>query len=70
MRKHLQAEADSSAPPLDPAAPARLVVLAESGLGKGAETVARRITQTIVAEGCSRRPRRTEPELIARERRE
>jgi DNA-binding FadR family transcriptional regulator len=43
-------------------------VLADAGLGKGAETVARNITQTIVAEGLQPGDLvGTEPELIARE---
>ncbi len=51
MRTHLQAEAElfrrrRSTRQLLPDS----VVLADSGLGKGAETVARHITQTIVAE--------------------
>ena len=69
MRKHLQAEADffrrrrSTREPLpDSVAPA------QSTRGKGAETVARNITQTIVTEGLP--PGYmvgTEPELIVRE---
>src|SRR5271154_3743640 len=69
MRKHLQAEADffrrrRSTRQLLPDS----VVLAESAQGKGAEAVARAITQTIVTEGLQ--PGElvgTEPELIARE---
>ena len=69
MRKHLQAEADffrrrRSTRQLLPDS----VVLAQSAQGKGAETVARNITQTIVAEGLQ--PGElvgTEPELIERE---
>ncbi len=69
MRKHLQAEADffrrrRSTRQLLPDS----VVLAESAQGKGAEAVARNITQTIVTEGLQ--PGElvgTEPELIARE---
>jgi DNA-binding FadR family transcriptional regulator len=69
MRKHLQAEAEffrrrRSTRQLLPDS----AVLADSGLGKGAETVARNITQTIVAEDLQ--PGElvgTEPELIARE---
>jgi DNA-binding FadR family transcriptional regulator len=69
MRKHLKAEADffrrrRSTRQLLPDS----VVLAQSGLGKGAETVARNITQTIVTEGMQ--PGElvgTEPELIERE---
>ena len=69
MRKHLQAEADffrhrRSTLQLLPDS----VVLAESGLGKGAETGARRITRTIVTEGLQPGDLvGTEPELIARE---
>ena len=60
MRKHLQAEADffrrrRSTRQLLPDS----VVLAQSVQGKGAEVVARNITQTIVAEGMQPgRPRR------------
>ncbi|MGD0748124.1 MAG: FCD domain-containing protein [Acidimicrobiales bacterium] len=69
MRKHLQAEADffrrrRSTRQLLPDS----VVLAQSGQGKGAEVVARNITQTIVTEGLQ--PGElvgTEPELIERE---
>ncbi len=69
MRKHLQAEADffrrrRSTRQLLPDS----VVLAQSGQGKGAEVVARNITQTIVTEGLP--PGElvgTEPELIERE---
>jgi DNA-binding FadR family transcriptional regulator len=69
MRKHLQAEADffrrrRSTRQLLPDS----VVLAESAQGKGAEAVARAITQTIVTEGLQ--PGElvgTEPELIERE---
>jgi DNA-binding FadR family transcriptional regulator len=69
MRKHLQAEADffrrrRSTRQLLPDS----VVLAQSTQGKGAETVARNITQTIVTEGMQ--PGEmvgTEPELIERE---
>jgi DNA-binding FadR family transcriptional regulator len=69
MRKHLQAEADffrrrRSTRQLLPDS----VVLAQSAQGKGAETVARNITQTIVGEGMQ--PGElvgTEPELIERE---
>jgi len=69
MRKHLQAEADffrrrRSTRQLLPDS----VVLAQSAQGKGAETVARNITQTIVTEGLP--PGElvgTEPELIDRE---
>ena len=69
MRKHLQAEADffrrrRSTRQLLPDS----VVLAQSTQGKGAETVARNITQTIVTEGLQ--PGQlvgTEPELIERE---
>jgi len=69
MRKHLQAEADffrrrRSTRQLLPDS----VVLMQSGPGKGAETVARNITQVIVAEGMQ--PGElvgTEPELIERE---
>ena len=69
MRKHLQAEADffrrrRSTRQLLPDS----VVLAQSAQGKGAETVARNITQTIVTEGLQ--PGQmvgTEPELIERE---
>jgi DNA-binding FadR family transcriptional regulator len=69
MRKHLQAEAEffrrrRSTRQLLPDS----VVLADSGLGKGAETVARHITQTIVAEDLQPGDLvGTEPELIARE---
>ncbi len=69
MRKHLQAEAELFR--LRPSTRQLLpdsVVLAETGLGKGAETVARHITQAIVAEGLQ--PGElvgTEPQLIARE---
>ena len=69
MRKHLQAEADffrrrRSTRQLLPDS----VVLAQSAQGKGAEAVARNITQTIVTEGLQ--PGElvgTEPELIERE---
>ena len=69
MRKHLQAEADffrrrRSTRQLLPDS----VVLAQSVQGKGAEVVARNITQTIVGEGMQ--PGElvgTEPELIERE---
>lgn len=69
MRKHLQAEADffrrrRSTRQLLPDS----VVLAQSAQGKGAETVARNITQVIVAGGLQ--PGElvgTEPELIERE---
>jgi DNA-binding FadR family transcriptional regulator len=69
MRKHLQAEAEffrrrRSTRQLLPDS----VVLAQSVQGKGAEVVARNITQTIVAEGMQ--PGElvgTEPELIERE---
>ncbi len=69
MRKHLQAEADffrrrRSTRQLLPDS----VVLAQSGQGKGAEVVARNITQTIVTDGLQ--PGElvgTEPELIERE---
>jgi DNA-binding FadR family transcriptional regulator len=69
MRKHLQAEADffrrrRSTRQLLPDS----VVLAQSAQGKGAEAVARAITQTIVTEGLQ--PGElvgTEPELIERE---
>jgi DNA-binding FadR family transcriptional regulator len=69
MRKHLQAEAEffqrrRSTRQLLPDS----VVLAESGQGKGAEAVARSITQTIVGRGMQ--PGElvgTEPELIERE---
>jgi DNA-binding FadR family transcriptional regulator len=69
MRKHLQAEAEffrrrRSTRQLLPDS----VVLAQSEQGKGAEVVARNITQTIVADGMQ--PGElvgTEPELIARE---
>ncbi len=69
MRKHLQAEADffrrrRSTRQLLPDS----VVLAQSGQAKGAEIVARNITQTIVTEGLP--PGElvgTEPELIERE---
>src|ERR1700722_17675 len=69
MRKHLQAEAEffrrrRSTRQLLPDS----VVLAQSVQGKGAETVARNITQTIVADGLQ--PGElvgTEPELIERE---
>jgi DNA-binding FadR family transcriptional regulator len=69
MRKHLQAEADffrrrRSTRQLLPDS----VVLAQSAQGKGAETVARNITQTIVGDGMQ--PGElvgTEPELIERE---
>jgi len=69
MRKHLQAEADffrrrRSTRQLLPDS----VVLAQAGQGKGAEVVARNITQTIVTEGLQ--PGElvgTEPELIERE---
>ncbi len=69
MKKHLQAEADffrrrRSTRQLLPDS----VVLAQSTQGKGAETVARNITQTIVTEGLQ--PGQmvgTEPELIERE---
>src|SRR6204780_5055192 len=68
MRKHLQAEAEffrrrRSTRQLLPDS----VVLAQSEQGKGAEVVARNITQTIVAEGLQ--PGElvgTEPELIER----
>jgi DNA-binding FadR family transcriptional regulator len=69
MRKHLQAEAEffrrrRSTRQLLPDS----VVLADSGLGKGAETVARNITQTIVADDLQPGDLvGTEPELIARE---
>ena len=69
MRKHLQAEAEffrrrRSTRQLLPDS----VVLAESGQGKGAEAVARNITQTIVAEGLQPGDLvGTEPELIERE---
>jgi DNA-binding FadR family transcriptional regulator len=69
MRKHLQAEAEffrrrRSTRQLLPDS----VVLADSGLGKGAETVARNITQNIVAEGMQPGDLvGTEPELIERE---
>jgi DNA-binding FadR family transcriptional regulator len=69
MRKHLQAEAEffrrrRSTRQLLPDS----VVLADSGLGKGAETVARHITQTIVAEDMQPGDLvGTEPELIERE---
>src|SRR5580704_8814503 len=69
MRKHLQAEAEffrrrRSTRQLLPDS----VVLADSGLGKGAETVARHITQTIVAEDLQPGDLvGTEPELIERE---
>ena len=69
MRKHLQAEADffrrrRSTRQLLPDS----VVLTQSPQGKGAETVARNITQVIVTEGMQ--PGElvgTEPELIERE---
>jgi len=69
MRKHLQAEAEffrrrRSTRQLLPDS----VVLAQSELGKGAEVVARNITQTIVGEGMQ--PGElvgTEPELIEQE---
>ena len=69
MRKHLQAEAEffrrrRSTRQLLPDS----VVLAQLAQGKGAETVARNITQTIVTEGLE--PGElvgTEPELIERE---
>jgi DNA-binding FadR family transcriptional regulator len=69
MRKHLQAEAEffmrrRSTRQLLPDS----VVLAQSEQGKGAEVVARNITQTIVAEGMQ--PGElvgTEPELIEQE---
>ena len=69
MRKHLQAEADffrrrRSTRQLLPDS----VVLAQSAQGKGAEAVARNITQAIVTEGLQ--PGQlvgTEPELIERE---
>ena len=69
MRKHLQAEADffrrrRSTRQLLPDS----VVLAQSAQGKGAEMVARKITQMIVTEGMQ--PGAlvgTEPELIERE---
>jgi DNA-binding FadR family transcriptional regulator len=69
MREHLQAEAEffgrrGSTRQLLPDS----VVFAASGLGKGAETVARRITQTIVTEDLQPGDLvGTEPELIARE---
>ncbi len=69
MRKHLQAEAEffrrrRSTRQLLPDS----VMLADSGLGKGAEAVARNITQTIVADGLQPGDLvGTEPELIARE---
>jgi DNA-binding FadR family transcriptional regulator len=69
MRKHLEAEAEffrrrRSTRQLLPDS----VVLADTGLGKGAETVARRITQTIVAENLQPGDLvGTEPELIERE---
>ncbi len=69
MRKHLQAEAEffrrrRSTRQLLPDS----VVLADSKLGKGAETVARNITQAIVAEDLQPGDLvGTEPELIARE---
>jgi DNA-binding FadR family transcriptional regulator len=69
MRKHLQAEAEffrrrRSTRQLLPDS----VVLAQSGQGKGAETVARNITQMIVADGLQPGDLvGTEPELIERE---
>ena len=69
MRKHLQAEADffrrrRSTRQLLPDS----VVLAQSAQGKGAEAVARNITQTIVAEDLQPGDLvGTEPELIERE---
>ena len=69
MRKHLQAEADffqrrRSTRQLLPDS----VVLAQSGQGKGAEIVARNITQTIVTEDLEPGDLvGTEPELIERE---
>ncbi|MGP0029457.1 MAG: FadR/GntR family transcriptional regulator [Acidimicrobiales bacterium] len=69
MRKHLQAEADffrrrRSTRQLLPDS----VVLAQSGQGKGAEVVARNITQRIVTEGLEPGDLvGTEPELIERE---
>ena len=69
MRKHLQAEADffrrrRSTRQLLPDS----VVLAESAQGKGAEAVARNITQTVVAEDLQPGDLvGTEPELIERE---
>ena len=69
MRKHLQAEAEffrrrRSTRQLLPDS----VVLAQSAQGKGAETVARNITQTIVAEGLQPGDLvGTEPELVERE---
>jgi DNA-binding FadR family transcriptional regulator len=69
MRKHLQAEAEffrrrRSTRQLLPDS----VVLAQSEQGKGAEVVARNITQTIVAEGMQPGDLvGTEPELIEQE---
>jgi len=69
MRKHLDAEAEffrrrRSTRQLLPDS----VVLAESPQGKGAEAVARHITQTVVAENLQPGDLvGTEPELIARE---
>lgn len=69
MRKHLEAEADffrrrRSTRQLLPDS----VVLAESAQGKGAEAVARHITQTVVAEDLQPGDLvGTEPELIERE---
>jgi DNA-binding FadR family transcriptional regulator len=69
MRKHLEAEAEffrrrKSTRQLLPDS----VVLAESAQGKGAEAVARSITQTVVAEGLQPGDLvGTEPELIERE---
>jgi DNA-binding FadR family transcriptional regulator len=69
MRKHLEAEAEffrrrRSTRQLLPDS----VVLAESPQGKGAEAVARHITQTVVAENLQPGDLvGTEPELIARE---
>jgi len=69
MHKHLQAEADffrrrRSTRQLLPDS----VVLSQSGQGKGAETVARNITQVIVTEGLQPGDLvGTEPELIERE---
>jgi DNA-binding FadR family transcriptional regulator len=70
MRRHLEAEADylRERRSTRQLLPGSAVVLSQSGNGKRAEAVARRITQQVVDEGLQ--PGQlvgTEPELIARE---